>query len=145
MQHAVLNYQFSNWDDVNIRVPQGSISGPLLFLIYINDLPKDLQPTPKLFPDDTSLFSVIEDSNSTAGQVCNARRALNRWAFYCKISFNPDPSKQSKEVIFCRKDQKINHPPIYFRATVVNQVLQQKYLRLILDKSLSFDDHIKTI
>ena len=57
-QRVVLNDQFFIWADVNARVPQGSILGPLLFLIYINDLTYDLSSRVKLFVDDTSLFFV---------------------------------------------------------------------------------------
>ena len=56
-QKAVLNGQFASWADVDAGVPQGSILGPLLFLIYINDLKNDLSSRAKLFADDTSLFS----------------------------------------------------------------------------------------
>ena len=55
-QWVVLNGQHSSWDNITAGVPQGSILGPLLFLIYRNDLPNDLSTNCKLFTDDTSLF-----------------------------------------------------------------------------------------
>ena len=58
-----LSGQHSSWRDVNAGVLQGSILGPLFFLVYINDLANDLKSNPKLFADDTSLFSVIHDVN----------------------------------------------------------------------------------
>ena len=51
--------------NVQARVPQGSILGPLLFFIYVNDLPDNLVSNPKLFADDTSLFSTVTDPNVT--------------------------------------------------------------------------------
>ena len=55
-QRVILNGQYSSWAKVEAGVPQGSILGPLLFLIYINDLSDNLASNPKLFADDTSLF-----------------------------------------------------------------------------------------
>ena len=56
-QRVVLNGQTSPWVSIGAGVPQGSILGPLLLLIYINDLSDNLSTTAKLFVDDTSLFS----------------------------------------------------------------------------------------
>ena len=53
-QKVLLNGQTSKWLPVEAGVPQGSILGPLFYLIYINDLSDDLNSTVKLFPDDTS-------------------------------------------------------------------------------------------
>ena len=64
-QRVVLNGQTSSWTLVLASVPQGSILGPLLFLIYINDLPNELQSNAKLFADDTSLFAVVNDKNDS--------------------------------------------------------------------------------
>ena len=102
-QRVVLNGQNSSWTNIEAGVPQGSILGPLLFLIYINDLADNLSTNVKLFADDTSLFSVVHD---IATSLCNLNYNLNRvreWYSQWKLSFNPEPSKQAQEVIFTRK------------------------------------------
>ena len=68
-QRVVLNGQCSSWSSVLAGVLQGSILGTLLFLIYINDLPENLQSTVKLFAYDTSLFSTLYDPNISASQL----------------------------------------------------------------------------
>ena len=64
-QRVVLNGQASTWTNIIAGVPQGSILGPLLFLIYINDLSEGLSTNAKIFVDNTSLFSVIHDSQTS--------------------------------------------------------------------------------
>ena len=63
-ERILLNGKVSYWSDVGAGAPQGSILDPLLFLIYIKDL-SVLSLNVKLFADDTSLFSVIHDSNTS--------------------------------------------------------------------------------
>ena len=60
-QPVVLSGQASHWTSIKGGVPHGSILGPLLFLIYINDLSDDLSTNGKLFADDISLFSIVRD------------------------------------------------------------------------------------
>ena len=91
-------------------------------LIYINDLTENLQSNPKLFADDTSLFALINDPNATAKQLSEDLDKIKEWAFQCKMSFNPDPSKQAQEVIFTRKVKKFVHPAIFFNNKPVQQV-----------------------
>ena len=98
-QRVVLNGQSSKWKNVNAGVPQGSVLGPLFFLIYINDLPQGLHSDVKLFADDTSLFSVIHDVDASSATLNNDLVKIQEWAYNWKMSFNPDKNKQ---VIFSR-------------------------------------------
>ena len=66
LQRVVLNGQTSSWRPALAGVPQGSILGPLLFLVYINDLPNELKSNGKLFADDMSLFSIVKDKQEKA-------------------------------------------------------------------------------
>ena len=143
-QRVVLNGQKSTWENVNAGVPQGSILGPLLFLIYINDLSGDLSSKTKLFADDTSLFNEAHDINISANELNNDLKKVSNWAFQWKMSFNPDPSKQAQEVIFSRKLKRVTHPPLVFN-NAVSQRKSQKHLGIILDSKLTFEDHYKTV
>ena len=62
-QRFVLNGQTSSWEPLLAGVPQGSVLGTLFFLIYINDLSKNLSSNTKLFADDTSIFSTERNVN----------------------------------------------------------------------------------
>ena len=93
-QRVVLNGQTS-WTNVLAGVPQGSVLGPLFFLIYIyiNDLSDDLSPNPKLFADDTSLFSVVHDKNTSAKELHNDLQKISNWGYQWKMNLNPDSLK----------------------------------------------------
>ena len=62
----ILNGQTSSWRPVLAGVLQGSILGPLLFLVYINDLPGELKSNARLFVDDSSLFVIVKKRNESA-------------------------------------------------------------------------------
>ena len=95
-------------------VSQGSILGPLLFLVYINDLPNELKSSVKLFADDTSLFTIVKDKNESANTLNNDLLLISKWAYNWKMLFNPDPSKPAQEVLFSRKKKTQVHPAISF-------------------------------
>ena len=124
-------------------VPQGSILGPLFFLIYINDLSIDIISTVKLFADDTSLFSIIHDAKTTAYELNKDLQKIAEWTHQWKMSFNPDLNKQAQEVIFSRKMIKSSHPQIFFNDIPVSCVSFQKYLGIYLHEKLNFNHDIK--
>ena len=65
-QRIVLPGESSNWSSVNASVPQVSILGPLLFLIYINDIVENINSSIRLFADDTSLYIIVDDPTDAA-------------------------------------------------------------------------------
>ena len=85
-------------------------SDPLLFLIYIHDLPKELKSNVKLFADDTSLFTVVKDKNEIANIINNNLLQISKWAYNWKMLFNPDPDKPTQEVLFSKKKYKFIQP-----------------------------------
>ena len=92
-QRVVLNGQTSSWRPVLAGVPQGSILGPLLFLVYINDLPDGLKSNAELFADETSLFTIVKDKNESSNILNDDLQLISSWAYKWKMLFNPDPKK----------------------------------------------------
>ena len=122
---------------MNAGVPQGSILGPLLFLIYINDLPNGLQSNPKLFADDTSLLSTVQDITTSTVSLNNDLAKISEWVVQWKMNFNPDLSKQAQELLFILF--KISSKPylsLYFNDNPVHQIQLQKHLGLFLDQKI---------
>ena len=89
----MLNGQSSTWLPVIVGNLQGSILGSLFFLIYVNDLSKNLSSIMKLFADDTSIFSVAHNVDLSEKQLNDDLSKISEWAYQRKMSFNPDLSK----------------------------------------------------
>ena len=81
-QQVVINNSSSNIDDVVCGVPQGSILGPLLFLLFINDLPLSLKNSPisvDLYADDTTLYSTSLEQCSLEANLQKALDSVYTW------------------------------------------------------------------
>ena len=86
-QRVVMNSTKLEWAIILNGIPQGSVLGPLLFLLYINDLPSVVQSCIKIFADDTKLFSAIKDEYDSE-VLQNDLYLLDEWSRTWQINFN---------------------------------------------------------
>ena len=112
---------------------------------YINDLSNGLKSACKLFADDNSLFSVVNNINTSASDFDEDLEKIGNWAFKWKMNFNPDPNKQAQGIIFSRKKTTSLHPVIFFDNKPVKSTQIHKHLGMILDWNLSYEHHFKSI
>lgn len=116
-QRVVINGSTSEFKLVESGVPQGSILGPLLFLIYINDIVWELNCNVRLFADDTSLFITVENP-ATAANILNYNLGrIYSWAGDWLVDFN---ANKTETMLLSRKRNKPFHPPLLMDNTVLN-------------------------
>ena len=108
-QRIIINGVSFDYFPIESSVPQGSVLGHLLFLIYINDLETDIKSNLKFFADDTMLFSIVFDPAISAILLNNDLASIQKWAHQWKLEFNTDPTKQATEVLFSVKKSKLVH------------------------------------
>ena len=111
-QHVVLPGGTSDWIFIRAGVPQCSILGPLLFLLYINDIVIDIGSNIRLFADDISLYIIVEDPVVAANCLNSDLNKITQWAATWLVSFNPT---KTESIIISRKSNKNRHPSIYMQ------------------------------
>ena len=142
-QRVVLNGTASDWRNVTAGVPHGSVLGPLLFLVYINDLTDNISSEMRLFADDSSLFTRVEGVDLTHEKLVKDLQTITNWGYQWKMVFNPDITKQSIEVLLSIKKKKPVHPELLFNGITVPREDHTKHLGVYLDSKLSFSQHIR--
>ena len=88
-QRVVVESCFSNWRAVTSGVPQGSVLGPLLFVIYINDLDENMGGMVSKFADDTKIGGIVDNEEGYLGLQWNLDQ-LGQWADEWQMEFNLD-------------------------------------------------------
>ena len=132
----------SDWNFINAGVPQGSILGPLLFLIFINDIVKDIGSNIRLFADDTSLYIIVEHPDLAARCINFDRHTISDWAGKWLVKYSP-PKTESTVVI--RKINKPNHPPLFMSDVLIKEVSSHKHLGVHLSSDCTWQSHIERI
>jgi hypothetical protein len=142
-QRVIVNGESSEWGDINAGVPQGSVLGPLLFLIFINDITHVISRCSiRLFADDTCLFIEVDDPDDAAEALNNDLHQLNEWATKWKVSFSPP---KTKDLVISRKREERDHPVLYLDRAPINRVQSHKHLGLTICSDLTWGTHITEV
>ena len=141
-QRVVIEGSYSDFLQVNAGVPQGSILGPLLFLLFINDIVVDIGSNINLFADDTSLYLIVEDPVMAADLMDTDLDKIHTWADTWLVKFNPH---KTEELIISRKITPRNHPAVTMDNVEVKRVDCHKHLGLIFNTKCTWNEHIDEI
>ena len=141
-QRVLLPGGESDWTIIKAGVPQGSILGPILFLIYINDIVDEIHSNIKLFADDTSLFLIVDNPESTANTLQTDINKIISWSHDWLVTFNPS---KTESLLISRKSKHIQHPPLSMSNQIISEVSMHKHLGVLLSNNCTWHSHIDHI
>lgn len=147
-QFVNINGQTSAHMPVTSGVPQGSVLGPVLFVIYINDLPDELHSTTLMFADDTKIYHIYDNQPTDAVQLDLDK--LQNWSDKWLLKFHPNKCKQlhvkkSSETSVLPSGHLYNKVGDQLQHVSLQSVTTEKDLGIIFDSNLNFKDHISSI
>ena len=138
-QKVVIGNIASSWVRVSSGVPQGSVLGPLLFLVYGNDLVEGLDSTVRLFADDTKIFRKICDTSDQEKLQEGLDKAC-RWCDKWQMVLNTDKCKVLP--LGSRREEHQYELLIGNDRIQIEAVDKERDLGVVVDKELTFEDHI---
>ena len=136
-QSVVFNSVTSSPKSTTAGVPQGSVLGPLLFLIYVNDISDNLLSLTRLFADDSSLFFSGTNLRDIEGIINHDLIMVTEWARKWMVNFNPNKT----EAMFFRYFQDQEYPVLVFDNVNVKFVSQHKHLGLTFSENMKWKCH----
>ena len=145
-QLVITNDQTSQLMPVRYGVPQGSVLGPLLFSVYVNDLPYFVNCKCEMFADDTSMHASDSDPCRLSNILQNNINKLINWTQLNHMSLNAQKTK-CMYVSARQKRQKMksDFKPLFIDNKSIEEVDSHKILGVIIDKNLTWTDHVMSL
>ena len=143
---VILNGKSSSTKFINAGVPQGSILGPLLFIIFIDDITLDISSTSILYADDVTLMSFIKSKEERIPAAASLNQDLcniEKWATSWNVLFGA--AKCKTVTISNRQDAKDSHPCLQFFGTTLTETETVELLGLTLSKDLSWKHDVTSM
>ena len=139
-QRVVINGQSSEWTDVSSGVPQGSVLGPLLFIMYVNDLPDEVQSFTKLFADDAKLYKDLQNLEDFE-MIQDDLNKLCQWTIKWLMIFNVE---KCKVMHIGRENPRFEYEMTDKQGStkVLKSVEIEKDLGVYVQENLKFEKHI---
>ena len=135
IQRVKVNGSCSSWINVSSGVPQGSVLGPLLFVVFINDFPAMMKTNCKLFADDSKIYGKAQDEED-CNLIQDDLDTCSKWAETWKMSFHPD---KCKAMHFGKDNKKF----IYLLGNnMINATTEEKDLGVTISDDLCWSKHI---
>ena len=141
-QKTVINGFTSDNKSVLAGVPQGSVLGPLLFLVYINDIVDNISCNIKLFADDTSLYITLDDYALGYRTLNSDLRLISDWADKWQVKFS---TGKTESITFSRKVHSHTHPDLYLGDSKIKDVKNHKHLGLTFQNDGQWHCHIEQL
>ena len=143
-QYVYINGETSQLKDISCGVPQRSVLGPLLFLIYINDLPNISKVLLFfLFDDDTNIYYEAESPEKREHVMNKELRELHKWIVVNRLSLNID---KTNFIVFHPYNKPLNHIiTLKFHKKAILEKNYFKYLAVMIDSTLSWHTRIENI
>ena len=142
-QKVALEGELSDVLELFAGVPQGSVLGPLLFLIFINDILDNIKSFGTLFADDTSIFTFSNfNSNNEVFQLQSDLIKIENWASTWKVDFN---ASKTEMIIFRNPNFRPININLYFLGKKIPLVAQHKHLGIILDQHFNWKPQIEDV
>ena len=143
-QTVSINSTLSDYNDVNIGIPQGSILGPLLFTVFVNCLPSNLNCKTVMYADDTSLMCRGKNALDLQVQLESCLRDVANWFQVNKLTLNVD---KTKLMIFGTNHMidKCSNVTVSYEGNVIEKVDEFKYLGVTFDSKLTWSTHVNNV